>query len=27
VCGPVHPAVGARDVRPERSRALQAAGD
>src|SRR5215211_4801830 len=27
VGGPVHPAVGARDVRPERSRALQAAGD
>ena len=27
VRGPVHPAVGARDVRPERSRALQAAGD
>src|SRR4051794_14445885 len=27
VRGPVHPAVGALDVRPERSRALQAAGD
>src|SRR5439155_3595517 len=27
VRGPVHPAVGARDVRPKRSRALQAAGD
>src|SRR5690349_241448 len=27
VRGPVHPAVGARDVRPQRSRALQAAGD